>query len=145
MLIEQIEPKNAFIKLRDDKNAILVDVRCDAELAFVGQVDIAALNCNFAAIAWKNFPAMSLNPRFTQNLEKVLQEKFGDLEKAKTEAQLVFMCRSGARSSEAAIHMAQLGYKHCFNLIGGFEGNKDDAGHRGNIDGWKANNLPWRQ
>ncbi len=146
MLIQQIEPKNAFIQLRDDKKSILIDVRTDAELTFVGQVDVNAINCNFAAVAWKSFPAMNLNPRFSLNLEKILQEKFGpDLNHAKEEVQLIFMCRSGARSSEAAMHMANLGYKHCFNMIGGFEGNSDDAGHRGNIDGWKANNLPWRQ
>jgi len=142
MLINQIDPKTAFLKLRDEKNAILIDVRCDAELIFVGQADLASINGNFTTLAWKIFPAMNLNPRFTVNLEKVLQEKFGEDAK---EANLIFMCRSGARSSEAAIHMAEAGYKHCFNLTGGFEGNLDENAHRGNIDGWKANNLPWRQ
>ncbi len=142
MLINQIDPKTAFLKLQGEKNAILIDVRCDAELTFVGQVDLNLANGNFAAVAWKIFPTMNLNPRFAVNLEKVLQEKFGQDAK---EAHLIFMCRSGARSSEAAIFMAGAGYKHCFNLTGGFEGNLDENAHRGNIDGWKANNLPWRQ
>lgn len=138
MLIQQIDAKAAFIKLRDEKNAVLIDVRTDAEFAFTGTAEVA----NLILLPWKTFPTMGFNPRFTENLEKALQEKFGDNKK---DAELIFMCRSGARSSEAAIHMAQMGYTHCFNLIAGFEGDIDSAGHRGNINGWKASNLAWRQ
>ena len=140
--MNSIEAKTAFTKLRDDKNAILIDVRTDAELAFVGKVDAVDFDNRMVLISWQNFPAMTINPRFDAILEKTLQEKFGD---DKKNSQLIFMCRSGARSSQAAIHATQLGYKNCFNLIAGFEGDIDSAGHRSNINGWKFNNLPWRQ
>jgi len=41
--------------------------------------------------------------------------------------------------------MTALGYKHCYNIAEGFEGDKDDAGHRGTIGGWKVHGLPWVQ
>jgi len=141
MLIREINPKDAFEKLKKE-NALLIDVRTDAEFSFVGQVDLSSLKKEIILLPWKIFPAMNLNPRFQISLEKILQEKFGE---KKYDAELIFLCRSGGRSFEAASYMNSFGYKNCFNLTGGFEGNLDHYGHRGNIDGWKANNLPWRQ
>ncbi len=142
MPIHEIEPKEAFDKLQNEENSVLIDVRCDAEFNFVGQADLSSLNKNAVLLPWKIFPAMNVNARFQMILEKNLQEKFG--EKAH-DAQLIFMCRSGARSYEAASYMESFGYNNCFNMTGGFEGNLDSAGHRSKINGWKANNLPWRQ
>ena len=142
MPVQQITANDAFFKLPHEKNAALIDVRTDAEFTFVGTADLSEIGANLILLPWKNFPAMNLNPDFTANLEKNLIEKFGE---TRHETQLIFMCLSGGRSQQAAIHMTQLGYENCFNLIGGFEGEADFAGHRGNISGWKASNLPWRQ
>jgi rhodanese-related sulfurtransferase len=52
------------------------------------------------------------------------------------ESKIIFMCKSGGRSNQAAIHINNLGYKNCYNMTSGFSGNSD---------GWKNINLPWRQ
>jgi hypothetical protein len=36
-----------------------------------------------------------------------------------------------------------LGYTQAFNILSGFEGQPDDSGQRGNINGWQADGLPW--
>lgn len=142
MQIFEIEAKEAFDKLQQE-NSVLIDVRTDAEFIFVGQVDSSALNKEAILLPWKIFPNMNLNPRFQIMIERALKERFG--ENNLTNLDLIFMCRSGARSFDAARFMAELGYQNCYNLVHGFEGDSDENGHRGNINGWKANNLPWRQ
>jgi rhodanese-related sulfurtransferase len=49
------------------------------------------------------------------------------------------------RSRFAAAAATQAGYADCYNILEGFEGDKDDAGHRGNVGGWKFAGLPWKQ
>jgi rhodanese-related sulfurtransferase len=58
---------------------------------------------------------------------------------------VLFLCRSGGRSKSAAIAQTGAGYKKCYNVAGGFEGDLDADGHRGHIGGWKAAGLPWKQ
>jgi sulfur dioxygenase len=36
-------------------------------------------------------------------------------------------------------------YKKACNIIGGFEGDLDEQGHRGNRGGWRHAGLPWVQ
>jgi rhodanese-related sulfurtransferase len=55
------------------------------------------------------------------------------------------LCRSGARSRAAAIALTEAGFRQAFNISDGFEGDADQDGHRCNRNGWKAENLPWRQ
>jgi rhodanese-related sulfurtransferase len=74
------------------------------------------------------------------HFEQAVREVSSDFE-----VPLLFLCRSGIRSKAAAIAMTALGYKHCYNIAEGFEGDKDDAGHRGTIGGWKVHGLPWVQ
>lgn len=136
--IKEISAKDASKKLKNE-NAVLIDVRSEAEFAFVG---VAAIEGKMILLPWKIFPNMSLNGRFQINLEKKLEEFFG--EDAKN-AELIFMCRSGARSFEAASYMANFGYENCYNLTNGFEGDLDVDGHRGNVNGWKAEGLVWKQ
>jgi rhodanese-related sulfurtransferase len=57
----------------------------------------------------------------------------------------MLLCRSGARSRAAAIALTGAGFAQAFNIGDGFEGDVDPQGHRGNRNGWKAANLPWRQ
>jgi rhodanese-related sulfurtransferase len=40
--------------------------------------------------------------------------------------------------------LADAGYT-TYNVANGFEGQIDAAGHRGTLNGWKAEDLPWRQ
>ena len=61
------------------------------------------------------------------------------------EAPVLFICRSGGRSHNAAMLAMQAGYTQCYNVLEGFEGDKDAAGHRNTKGGWRASGLPWSQ
>jgi rhodanese-related sulfurtransferase len=58
---------------------------------------------------------------------------------------LYFLCRSGVRSAAAARAAAAAGFATVYNVADGFEGPPDARGHRGQVAGWKADDLPWRQ
>jgi hypothetical protein len=39
----------------------------------------------------------------------------------------------------------QAGYADCYNVLEGFEGDRDPQGHRNTLGGWRAAGLPWIQ
>jgi len=57
----------------------------------------------------------------------------------------MFLCRSGARSHQAAQAAMQAGYANAYNILEGFEGDKDANGHRNTVGGWRFAGLPWIQ
>ena len=105
----------------------MVDVRSDAERAWVGFVPDAK------ALAWKQWPAMEVNPVFDSELLALPPHK-----------KLVLLCRSGVRSIAAAQRAAELGLE-AYNILEGFEGDPDANAHRGILGGWRKRGLPWRQ
>jgi rhodanese-related sulfurtransferase len=111
------------------KGAKLIDVRTLAERHFVGSVP------GSEAIEWSNFPQGQRNPTFLEQLE----------EAARKDDTVLFLCRSGARSHHAAIIATEAGWQDCYNVLEGFEGDKDPAGHRGTLNGWRKAGLPWVQ
>jgi len=122
--------------LRDDPDAVLVDVRTDAEWTYVGLPDLSALGKTVHRIAWQLFPSMAVNERFVPELaEAGLAPRH----------RIHFLCRSGARSLAAAQAAVAAGYPHAINITDGFEGPLDEAGHRRTRAGWIAAGLPWRQ
>ena len=126
--------------MSSDKRAILVDVRTRAEWSFVGVPSLAEVGKSPITLEWQVFPSMAENSDFVEVLN-------GALTKAGVEhdAPLYFLCRSGVRSKHAATAMTAAGWTRCFNIASGFEGPPDASGHRGQIDGWKAQGLPWTQ
>jgi rhodanese-related sulfurtransferase len=58
---------------------------------------------------------------------------------------LLFLCRSGGRSHAAAAALAAAGFTRCYNVLEGFEGDKDASGQRNRVGGWRAAGLPWQQ
>ena len=141
MSIITITPTDAFKILTEDKNSLLVDVRSFEEANFIGLVNPSEIDDRVAILPWKTFPSMKINPKFSDTLEELLSKAFSENSK---DAKILFLCRSGARSEQAAEQFATLGYA-CYNIENGFEGDIDENGHRGKLNGWKANNLPWRQ
>ena len=107
--------------------AVIVDVRTDAEREWVGFVPGAV------AAAWKQWPGMALNPTFDQQVRDAAGEK-----------KLLMLCRSGVRSIAAAKRATELGIE-AYNILEGFEGDPDANAHRGNKGGWRSRGLPWRQ
>lgn len=110
-------------------NAVIVDVRTRAERDWVGRVPGAI------EIEWATYPGMQPNPDFMQTLQHAITSDF----------LLMFLCRSGARSSAAAQAASAAGYPSCYNILEGFEGDKDANGQRNQTDGWRHAGLPWIQ
>ncbi|MDO8437823.1 MAG: rhodanese-like domain-containing protein [Nitrosomonadaceae bacterium] len=122
-------PAEAFTLLQQAPSAKLVDVRSRAEWDWVGRIPGAI------EIEWQTYPGMRTNPDFLTYLESQVD----------TEALVMFLCRTGGRSHQAAATATQSGYLDCYNILEGFEGDKDTTGHRGAKGGWKAAGLPWVQ
>jgi len=108
--------------------AVLVDVRTDAEREWVGKVPGAI------AVALKQWPGMQLNPDFDAQLQAAVPAG----------QKVVLLCRSGVRSVTAAQRAAALGLQ-AYNILEGFEGDVNALGQRGHVGGWRHQGLPWRQ
>lgn len=135
-----VTPGQAWDKLSEDPAAVLVDVRTRAEWMFVGIPDLSDLTKEPVLIEWQSLPSMALNPAFAEQFTERM-EQIG----AGFDAPVFFLCRSGARSQSAAMACTAAGYKACYNVVGGFEGDLDPHGHRGAVSGWKCHGLAWRQ
>jgi len=122
-------PSEAYELLQKAPGAKLVDVRTRAEWDYVGRVPGAV------QIEWQTYPGGRPNPEFLTELQAQVD----------SEALVMFMCRSGARSHAAAVAAANNGYNQAFNILEGYEGDKDAQGHRNTIGGWRAAGLPWVQ
>lgn len=142
MSVIQISAVETFEALKNNQNSVLVDVRTFEEFNFVGFVDPSIFNNRMILLPWQLYPEMQENPDFAENLEKSLQNLSKDFDK---NVKLFFLCRTGARSNAAAAFCLNIGYKNCYNVISGFEGDLNQGNHRGKTNGWKASNLPWRQ
>ena len=108
-------------------NAVLVDVRTDAERAWVGQVPGAKV------VAWKQWPQMLMNPDFDTQLQAVVPSG----------SKVLLLCRSGVRSVAAAQRATELGLQ-AYSILEGFEGDLDANGQRGKLNGWRYRGLPWQ-
>ena len=131
-----ISPEEAWEILNKDKTAQLVDVRTVPEWAFVGYPNLSSLKKELILISWRIYPQMLPNQEF----ERQLGEEVSELD-----TPLLFLCRSGGRSLDAAIAMTAKGYSKCYNIAGGFEGDLDEGNHRGTRNCWKSAKLPWGQ
>ena len=137
-----ISPSDAWVTLTTESGARLIDVRTQAEWGFVGVPDLSELGQALICVEWTSFPGMSKNPNF---VEAVLTE-LGDEDPGK----LLFLCRSGVRSLNAAKavteHLSASGISvTCLNVEEGFEGDLDANGHRGLLNGWRHRGLAWCQ
>jgi rhodanese-related sulfurtransferase len=135
-MIEDIEAGKVWAALEADPRAQLCDVRTDAEWNFVGVPDLQEIGREAVLIPWQLYPTMQRNASFLDHLQQA---------GLTPETPVYFICRSGARSLAAAQAAAAAGYKSVYNVADGFEGPPDADGHRGQVAGWKATGLPWRQ
>ncbi|MFK5997956.1 MAG: rhodanese-like domain-containing protein [Rhodobacterales bacterium] len=140
--ITEETPSDAWAGLKNITDSVLVDVRTKAEWSFVGIPDLAALGKQVILQEWKQYPDMSMNEGFVANL----LEQFGGAAPSK----IYFLCRSGARSMQAAqvvhqVFSAKGQPTQCVNVLEGFEGDLDASRHRGITNGWKSRGLAWGQ
>lgn len=134
--VPDVSPRATFQALAEDPEAVLVDVRTDAEWNFVGVPDLSDVGKQVVLIPWQVYPTMQVNGAFAEHLRRA---------GASATSKLYFICRSGARSLAAGQAAQAAGFPHAFNVADGFEGPVDAEGHRGSVAGWKADGLPWRQ
>ncbi|MEE9332440.1 MAG: rhodanese-like domain-containing protein [Methylophilaceae bacterium] len=122
-----LTPQEVYDVLQKTQHAILVDVRSNAELALVGTVP------KTVHIEWAFYPGMVANADFPSHLERQVDK----------ESLVVFMCRTGGRSHNAATLAAQLGFAEAYNMLEGFEGEANAERQRTLINGWRHAGLPW--
>jgi len=109
--------------------AKLVDVRTKPELLYVGKVP------GSLAVEWQTYPGNRENPEFLAELSAAVPK----------DQPVMFLCRSGARSHAAADAATRAGWKEAYNVLEGFEGDKDTEQHRNTVGGWRKAGLPWVQ
>lgn len=122
-----LTPKEAHEISQLAPGAKIVDVRTRAEWDWVGRIPGAE------EIEWMHYPTNQPNTHFLAQLKQQVDP----------EALVMFICRSGARSHNAACLASQAGYSECYNVLEGFEGDKDANGQRGKTGGWRYSGLPW--
>lgn len=128
--IISISPKQANDILQENAEAKLIDTRTTIEHSFVGH-PIGAIH-----IPLKRPPTWEVLPDFVNQVKELA---------ASLSTPIVLMCRSGARSMEAAKLLEQAGFQSLYNMDEGFEGDKDNNNHRGTLGGWRFHDLPWEQ
>jgi rhodanese-related sulfurtransferase len=131
-----ITPEQAWKLLGENPEAVLVDVRTDAEWRFVGVPDLASLGREVVYIEWNSVEG-ARNDNFVSELAEQLSPATGD-------RPVIFLCRSGNRSISAAEAATEAGIAPSYNVLDGFEGHLDADSHRGGV-GWRAIGLPWKQ
>ena len=122
-----LTPQEAYELWQLAPGAQIVDVRTRAEWVWVGRVPGAI------EIEWQNWPEAQPNPHFLAQLRQQVD----------IESLVLFVCRSGIRSHHAAIAATEAGWSGCYNVLEGFESDKDANGQRGKIAGWRHAGLPW--
>ena len=126
MPIKQQIPAEAFETLKQNPDAIYLDVRTEGEFAqghAAGAINIP--------VAFIKTGQMQLNPEFVEVVEKVLPKN----------KQLVVGCQAGGRSMRACEMLEEAGYSDLTNVAGGFGGQRDQSGAVV-VSGWRDSGLP---
>ena len=110
-------------------DAVLVDVRSDAEREWVGFIP-GAVSAGLETMARHG----AQRRRSTQGLKAAVPPG----------KKALMLCRSGVRSIAAARRASELGIE-AYNVLEGFEGDPDENAQRGKRGGWRLRGLPWRQ
>lgn len=124
-----LTPREAWEVLQSAPGAKIVDVRTRAEWDWVGRIPGAV------EIEWLAYPGNQPNPNFVAQLKHQVDP----------ESLVMFICRSGARSHAAAMAATEAGFRDAYNVLEGFEGDKDASGQRNRVGGWRHAGLPWHQ
>ncbi len=138
----ELSPLETWDLLKENSDAVLVDVRTKPEWGFVGIPDLSELGHEAIFVEWACFPGMSANAGFADQVLAALD--------GATPSSMVLLCRSGVRSIGAARAMTEAFAKQghqvdCISVAEGFEGDLSPQKHRGGLNGWKARGLPWKQ
>ena len=119
--------------LNQNPEARLIDIRSSMEFLFIGHPT------DSIHIAWMEDPDWDINPNFVKEINQI--------QKATTNnnGPMVLICRSGNRSEKAGIQLLEAGLTNIYHITDGFEGDRNELNHRGEINGWRFHGLPWEQ
>ncbi len=130
--MKHLTPTETQAYLSAHPEALFLDVRMELEYLYVGHPPGAV------HVAWYEYPEMQTDPaRF---VAQVRREAGGALDKP-----LVLLCRSGTRTLAAGEALEAAGFTEVVNVLHGFEGDPDENFHRGRLNGWRHDGLPWEQ
>ncbi len=137
----------AALKQSLGNKVLLIDIRTQAEIAYVGTADLSDVNIPYMMddyAEWddkNNRYKMAPNSGFTTKVSDATSNVGLD-----KNATIILLCRSGDRSSRAADLLHSAGYTQVYTVVDGFEGDKakegDNKGKR-TVNGWKNAGLPW--
>jgi len=128
-------PKMAIDRLNANPEAVLIDVRTSAEYKYVGFPE------NSILIPWFDEPDLNSDPlAFCEAVNNHLSDRSDILS-----TELILICRSGFRSNEALKCLQSNGFTCVSHVASGFEGDLDENDHRGNLNGWRNDGMPWSQ
>ena len=123
----------AVDRLNENPEAVLIDVRTSAEHKYVGFPE------NSILIPWFDEPDLNSDPSaFCKAVNNQLSDRSDILG-----TELILICRSGFRSNEALKCLQNNGFTCVSHVASGFEGDLDENDHRGNLNGWRNDGMPW--
>ena len=128
-------PKMAVERMNENPEAVLIDVRTRAEHKYVGFPD------NSILIPWFDEPDLESDPdTFYESVLDALSDRNDAMD-----IELILICRTGFRSNEALKCLQSKGFTCVSHVASGFEGDLDENDHRGNLNGWRNDGMPWSQ
>jgi rhodanese-related sulfurtransferase len=127
MAIRQQTPPEAHQTLKQNPDALYLDVRTEAEFA----AGHAAGAINIPVMVARAPGQMQMNPDFVEVAEKVIPKG----------RKLVVGCMAGGRSQRACDMLEEAGFTDLTNVVGGFGGQRDQSG-KVVVVGWKDAGLP---
>lgn len=116
-------------RLMQAEAADIVDVRSLPEWEFVGHIE------GSRRIEWRAWGASGPHVDFVANVAA----HYGP------DDAILLLCRSAVRSHHAAEALTRAGFRRAYNILEGFEGNRDALGRRNTVGGWRFAGLPWTQ
>jgi len=129
--MKNLMPKQAWAQLQEKPDTLFVDVRMEIEYLYVGHPP------GVVNIPWYEYPQMSPQPMaFTEQVKR---------EAGREDRPVLLICRSGKRTVDAGLALEAAGFSDVAHVVHGFEGELDDRFHRGTLNGWRFDQLPWEQ
>lgn len=130
-------PTKAWDIIQNTPSALLIDIRSSMEFLFVGHPTKSI------HISWIDEPDWEINPDFVKLIQYQVDKK--KVRYPNDEIPIFLICRSGVRSMEAGKLLLEHDFNSVHNVMGGFEGDKDEFDHRSTLNGWRHDGLPWEQ
>jgi rhodanese-related sulfurtransferase len=130
--MKHLTPAETWAFVQNTPRALFVDVRMEVEYLYVGHPP------GVVHVPWYEYPDMQAQPQ--RFVDQVRREAGG-----RNDLPVVLICRSGKRTVDAGQVLEAAGFTDVINVLHGFEGDLDEHFHRGRLNGWRFDALPWEQ